>query len=157
MVTSMPGLASGGLWQRSNRMVRTSFPTSLSQARRRFSSSMTKATLSGPRQPKRSSCRRNNAGGCPPNWNAANPARLVRYVLHHVHDHIRISIEDDQVRANHAAPVFRRKRRQFPFEFHRTRLNPLLQSRRECAVPFELFLEARRQISPAFREPRRKV
>src|SRR5205823_5300165 len=90
-------------------------------------------------------------------WRVATWQFLARHILQNIDNHIRIPVEDDDVRPNHAAPVFRGKRRQLAFESHGTRLHALLQSWRQRAIPFQLLLESRWEISSALGQPGRQV
>src|SRR6266849_4355109 len=64
------------------------------------------------------------------------PRNLAHHVFHDVYDHIRAAVVDHYVRANDAADVTRLQRRQASLQLRGARLNSLLQSRRQRAVPF---------------------
>ena len=61
------------------------------------------------------------------------------------------------MRPDHRAPVFRGKRRQLSRKFLGTGLDPLLQPRRKRAVPLQVFLRPRRQVSSALGQARRQI
>src|SRR5260370_23686563 len=95
------------------------------------------------------------------NWGRSpvtnHQSRSVRHILQNIDNHIGILIENNDVRANHAAAVFRGKRWQLALEFHGAWLNALLQSRRQRTFPLELLLKPRRQVPAALGKPRRKI
>jgi hypothetical protein len=65
--------------------------------------------------------------------------------MDNVDDEIRPAIQQHDVPANDDMRAIRRRRRQPPFQFFRTRLNALLQSWRERAAAHQLLFQSRRQ------------
>src|SRR5258708_38540395 len=63
---------------------------------------------------------------------------LANYVGHDVHHNVGLTIEDHDARADYAALVVRRQRRQLPSDFNRARLQFFLESRWQSSVALEL-------------------
>src|SRR5262245_65299983 len=83
--------------------------------------------------------------------------QLADDVLHHVNDDVGAFVKDDDVSADDAALVGRRKGRKFATDFDRAGLKFLLQAWGQSAVAFELFFKSRRQIAAALGQAGRQA
>jgi hypothetical protein len=76
---------------------------------------------------------------------AAPRFRLVNLEVEYVDYHVGFLVQEDNVSSNKDIYTIRRRWRQPALKFFGTRLDALLQPRRKCTAPHELFFQSRGQ------------
>jgi len=84
-------------------------------------------------------------------------SRSACHILQNIYNHVRIPIENHDVRPDHARACIPWKRWQLALKFHRARLNALLQARRKRARSFPVVSPALEAGSSALCQARRQI